>query len=460
MGLIDKLSAGWRTTKYLAINTKAEVFVLATAGIISGLVGSCQNEQNRARYIPISFSEISQLQDSAAARGEELDPLTKYYASVNDFSAKIFEAWNDESIFPRLPEHQRMWFAQKLDQAMDTTQRLYSHNLRDFAESIPSVAQNVLRDELSDLQRIRAGTSVANSYLNNSWDDSHIDSYRTEVYTTIDSEGNPQVRTRQVYDHTDHSFDYNKRIGEMASLQLNKITTEEEPVELLDIKVPKEIGAWNEQVIRRGIKLKEGEINPQAEEILRLAQLFKTGSAYQTGVYSVIGLWDLLREKDTPAWTVAKRTAKSESYRTNSHYDDGPREFQVAETALNHGTNLVRGINNILDPIIYTRDNIGELERKIKVFHGLVTPARHYPEIPEEEFEGKSARKVQREIIDMTKDIYKMNFPHGNDVNQFRGLMLLLWSFLGGIIGTAAGFGLDYTIDKLFGSNRIPRRHF
>lgn len=51
--------------------------------------------------------------------------------------------------------------------------------------------------------------------------------------------------------------------------------------------------------------------------------------------------------------------------------------------------------------------------------------------------------------MDLTQNIYHTNFKNGFEVDRFRTGMIVLWSVLGTIAGSALGFGAGYGIDFL-----------
>ena len=109
--MLQKIRGAYETAKGyvkdLATHTKAEIIVGAIAGaIVLGAVGHTKETQ-RSAFQPVSFSEYEQIEDKAIKEGRELNHLTWFYAGVNDFSGKIAEAYNSNSIWATIPGSQQ-----------------------------------------------------------------------------------------------------------------------------------------------------------------------------------------------------------------------------------------------------------------------------------------------------------------------------------------------------------------
>ena len=115
-----------RTRNYikdLAVRTKAEIITGALIGtIVLGSFGHI-NEVRRSLFQPISYSEYEQIEDSARIQGRTLNDLTQFYFGINDYSAKVMEAYNWNSIQSIIPEFHRDWFSKKLEQEMEMAQK-------------------------------------------------------------------------------------------------------------------------------------------------------------------------------------------------------------------------------------------------------------------------------------------------------------------------------------------------
>jgi hypothetical protein len=54
-----------------------------------------------------------------------------------------------------------------------------------------------------------------------------------------------------------------------------------------------------------------------------------------------------------------------------------------------------------------------------------------------------NSKRIAKEILDLSGDIYKSNFGEGFDVNSYRVGLTVLFSLLGAMGGGALGYGVD-----------------
>ncbi|MDR0860939.1 MAG: hypothetical protein LBO09_08475 [Candidatus Peribacteria bacterium] len=175
------------------------------------------------------------------------------------------------------------------------------------------------------------------------------------------------------------------------------------------------------------------------QALLEIANTRYTGSTIRNVTNHVQSQYPKLHTS-SDQWKVAKNTAKSARYKTRSHFDSGPKEFQIAETTYTLGRDVEKSINEMLNAIQLTQDKVPLLNKKIQEFinKGYVHHATS----------EKEAKALGKEILSITKEMYKANFKQGVNVERFRWGMIFLFALIGGIIGAGFGFGIDYLGEK------------
>jgi predicted transcriptional regulator len=418
--------------------TPIEVPIVAALGLVIGLGISYKHEADKAKIIPVAFSEISQIERNAEAKHQPVPPLTRFYASTNDMVMKVFECWNISNKYTLIGSNTTA-FARELEAKMDPSLRIHKHEIPDFTKNMTQytdASYQQLKDFLDVLQKIRP----TNNYFDAAWNDDHNDVYHTEIYfeteTSTDSDGNTHselvMHTRQVYDYTIHTYDYNNREGEQASRSLDDMLSKHSA-----LKTPEELTvvnatqADNEDAIERSREkqLKGKRLSPQ--ELLSYAKNWAEGSTYKTNLSTIHEMMDALKQ-DNPKWDRAKTKAHSTKYKTYSHSDSGPLEFQVAETALEHGRTLEKNIAQIKQGIDFVREKAPVLQKKIEDYIAVVLDKKQ-----------GNPNKLKKELLSLAKDVYSKNFKKGFDVEQSKWYMVVIWSILGAAAGAGLGFGID-----------------
>lgn len=420
--------------------TPLEVFLGAALGASVAVYGSYLHESQRAKCIPLGFSEISQIENDARYSGEEVGPITRYLASTNDATMKIFEAWNKSHEYLFNLDSLDKRFAKELELKIDRSFEYHHYSLKDLLNAIPKNANDSLNKMSTQLEANNKMSEV-NQLFEKAWDDSHRDSYRTEIYseTVSDSEGrtHTEMRTREVYDHTTHTYDYYPKYGENASISLDKVLIGFPDITVKEkIRTTSKTNADGEYAADKSRKNEKRKQRLNQDELTQIANTWNHGSTYQDRLHIIYNAWNELH-KDAPSWKSAKNSANSDSYITYSHYDDGPREFQIAEKIKENGIYFSRAIQDIYNSISTTREKSTTLNRKIDDLISINLNSK-----------SSSSNRLTQEILETAKNIYKLNYDHGFKVEQFRYEMLGLFGVIGAAIGAGIGFGLDFMGNK------------
>ncbi len=436
--LKESIKELYQDAKDLIRNTSAEIYIMAALGLAVATTTSYKLEQKRTHLIPLGFSEISQIERDAKRAHETLGPLTQLLAFANDGTMKVFECSNDSHDKFLETEYQRR-FARELDMRMEPTYKVHHYNLNDILEKLPSLSAQSLT-ALKDFVAVQNRLNHVNDMFNRSWDDSHYDHYRTEIYwdteTYTDSNGNLQSRsvmkTRQVYDHTTHTYKYHKEIGEEASRSLDQLIADYPELNLRErLRTASQTNAEGEYASEKSRIRKKKDEPLDQEDFLGIASRWATGSTLMTNLPGTKANLTALHTY-SDLWRASKNTSKNHRYDTYSSYDSGPKEFQVAETTLKHGTSLYNLISEVTGGINYVRTQAPILDDRIRDLVAVT-------------FDGKKGnpKRLTNEILSISKNMYKYNFKNGFDVNRFRGEMVLLWGLIGGLSGALVGYGID-----------------
>lgn len=438
-----------------ASTTPAKITVGALLGASLAATTSYKHETQRTFCIPLAFSEVTQIERDAAAAGTQLGNVNLYLPKVNDCAMKIFECWNlahgvttqekgKQSVEWRFASH----LSRKLNRGLDG----YHYSLHDLLEEVPQRASACLKD-LQEFRAVAAEAPELTQTFDSTWDDRHVDTTHTEVYfepvTTTDSQGESsthmEMRTREVYDYTTHTYTYHPQAGERAA-QLANAFFEKHP-QL----------SFQEQLRTTSQTHTEGEsasIESRASEkrkepwgktdLLRVANIWHAGSTLRAHVPRATAAWAAL-SNDCTQWGVAKNSAHSNAYRTYSHSDNGPEEFQVANRAEHNSKVLtdelsatLRGFETGLQIPRTLRPKIEQLiNATIALEDGAPSKSNAYPQ------------QLTREIMNLTRTLYTSSFEKGIDTKQFRGHLPYLFGFLGVFAGGAAVGGINAGVRAL-----------
>jgi hypothetical protein len=471
MGFRQRISEAYNTTKDyvrdLAVRTKVEIVAGALAGAIAlGTLGHV-NETRRSLFQPISYSEYEQIEDraraqnqiseygqigdSARAQGRRMNELTWFYVGVNDFSAKIMEAYNWNSIWGIIPEFHRDWFSKKLEQEMDTTGKTYRRNIRDFARIIPEHGRGALR-ELSDLTSASQESNNLRELFGQTWNYGHTESGHWEYHEvcTTDSDNHESCTTESEYvcDSYHHTWTYHPTEGIRSSRALVTAKQRVPEIQRLQIETAKHTKAWNEQVIKQSFRHMDDR-EPTDAEMLQASQHYKTGSQYEINIDPARNLWNSFINQDIRTWQSYLSTAQTTHRTTGCHSTEGPREYEFAQDIQRRLSQFIQHEQNITTGIQHAISNVPSLEQKIKVFFVRQNPQMrgHFPELRDNEIMGSSSR-LSRQVISGARTLYRENIPNGNPDTSYRFWLTLLYAIGGSILGGLAGLGADALVDK------------
>jgi hypothetical protein len=157
---------------------------------------------------------------------------------------------------------------------------------------------------------------------------------------------------------------------------------------------------------------------------------------------AIASRWDELKAHGAQ-WRVEKNSAHDESYRTYSHYDAGPREFQVAEITLSDGQDVKKRLDKIIAGIEFGK-NGPLLKKRIEQFIDAGRSNKKVVEQVGEKTKTWTAKQLRNEVTDGFVELYDKNFEGGLDLAGYRGYMVALWAALGTILLGGVGAGIFF----------------
>lgn len=432
-GAASPARSAWAKARQILRDTPAEVAILGAFGLMVGLGVGWHHEAAREASIPVGFSEIHQMEREAQAEQRAIGPMARYLAGTNDMTMNVFNAWN-------LANERTMYgnpvpnFASELDYNEGQKLRIHHYELPHYFQSIPGEAE-AARRLLEPYAQVRGAAAAADDALERTWDDSHHDVTHTEWHTRTVDDGNGKSHTEtyseEVYDYTNHRYDYHRAEGEAAATSLDALAVKGRAASFTEaMPVAKITNADGEYAAEKSRGLKQA-LAP--ELALQYSHAWRDGSTLMTNLPAIHArLTDLARDADQ--WRGQKGAAHDEYYRTYSHSDSGPREFQTAERSLDHGRALESSVGEVLDGVDYTKAMTPVLKAKIDEL--IAVQLDHKP---------GDADKLAKEVLTIAKTIYSKNFKGGFDVDRFRAGVVALAALLGLIGGGLAGWAWDWT---------------
>jgi len=436
--MLEKIIGGHfsKEVKNFSANNPVEIPIAACVLCTAFSFASYQYEHQKNGQIPLAFSEISQTQNNFEKQGRTVPPLTMYYSVTNDVVMKVFEA-NNNAYKLRGGDGSNQDFANELEITVDPALRIH-HQIQEYAPHLSEYASNA-RKSLDKIIQANQDLPPLIHAFDAAWDESHRDIYRTETYTDQSCSGTGKdrrcstvLKTRQVYDHTVHRYDYDEQQGRIANELLIKFLHKYPDLHIAERLVPvTTTNADNEQVMWRTIKYSNDGDEKTPPDYIRLANIWRNGSNYETLMPIIESNHSALAHK-SPEWASALVTSRSMRYSTSSRHDSGPTEFQIAEAAQSYAAEISESINTITNGISYAEASIPLLEKKIRTYIAVTLDNR----------DGDSD-KLRDEIMDVSREVYAQNFKEGFDARTAKWEHVVLFGILGLVLGGGAGFAYN-----------------
>lgn len=351
--------------------------------------------------------------------------LTEYWSSINDSYMMIAEANN----IARTQWLNPGKFAYELDKKVNPQLKVHTQ-ITDYNNRIHRLATSA-RQTLAPWAKVEKEIVPFMSILDQSWDAYHTDVTHTESSQSCDSKGNCTTTYRTVYDYTIHEYTYHPEKAREAVEALQNFLARNP-----DIRIPERLittwhtNAEDEMAMRDSRRYLPDYKDPREIDYLRWANTWASGSnfgTYEDEIYATHG--GLYHELDKLRRALS--TAHSQKYITYSSSDDGPSEYQIAQTTHENAGTMHYDIHRTLYGIDTAESELPDLTDKIKSY---VDSKLHA---------GKTVGYNGGDILHEADEIYTTNFAGGFKVNLANWWMVAVWSALGAAVGAGAGIGIN-----------------
>lgn len=336
----------------------------ATTGISTALITALithKIQTAQAEVIPVLFSGIESVKNP--------DTPAKFYAAVNDVAMFASEAWN--------ARNSRKSTEVKFHEILNVNELLNQIEIvKTQGEKYKSL--------MSEFYHLRNDLASAINHLNDSWSYTTYDNYRTEIYyeTVTDSKGNSrqEMRTKQVYESTDHTYHYYAGEAQAAREDLLKFfnsfrkynsyqpEVEDHRVSIEDMKHAEY------ELIKHAIihtVLEDDDAQVTREDVENFLNMWITGTDVDVNLDAFIDQMIGFEPEMNRRFSTVFNSNSYYSYRTKSRSDSGPSGYQEARNMEYELRNAYEIIDTILDNIQTCIDNAETIENLIKTqLHG------------------------------------------------------------------------------------------
>jgi hypothetical protein len=441
------------SAKNVLRNTAIEVALGATLIGGAGTAIMYNHEAASAKRVALSFSEVGQLIRENEYQGKGISPTNMYIPLVNDFCMKNFEVWNDANNYLTFNQD---WFAHYLE--VKQGQDAYRYDLNDLRELIPQYGDTVLEQSLQEYSQLKKETQPVEKNLDAAWNYRTRDNYHTEIRTrqncSTNSEGNTTCTTEtytvQVYDDTDHYWDYFATPGKQSAKQLEKLLTEFPKLEFPDnVLTATQTNADGEYAAEKSrTPLGKGTITLSPEELLDISKIWHKGS---TLLYDkeMAEIHHRELHKYGGQWIALESQAESVYDNTTRRKESGPKTYRMNEQSLHASQGIIHHISSMENLIQYNKE---EIEAISTLGDSLIQ--EHY-------FGDKGhARDLIEEYHDRTISLYETNFHNAPPVEKYNPWAVAGVGFLSALLGIGIGMGVEElsTEHNWWGSKRKQRQ--
>lgn len=400
---------------YLDFVTKYKFVFIIT--IVVMLIFSIFLRKNKKIFL--HFSEISQIE----SENKQVGSITKYLASVNDMTMKVFECRNF-AIKNNLSVDKT--FAAELEERILPSFRQYNYEICDYVTIVPAYSDSLLFI-FQNINNIRTVSGKIYDDFSQTYDyvPTHYEKAvtKTRTATRTNSKGKSETYTETYtemeYDYSIHRYFYNSTKGQSGYISLQGIlpfTGIYFPQQILIASV---INAENMYSIMDSHADKQDSINEQ--HLLTFAQNYKTNSLLVEN-FNYIVTNNKKLENMIPVWYQNKGTARTESFRTYSKYNTGPIEYQNCDHIKNLSGVVFNKSTDLINSIVLTKQYTNQLNDLIR-------------QLVDYELNNKDGDSdLADQVLDKAVQIYELNFKDRIEYSSFDFSSLLLFLFIGFVL--------------------------
>lgn len=401
--------------------------VLGCVGLKVGYDNNIERESN----VEVAFSEIGKTVRAYEKGGQEVPPLTLYYANLSDFVMKYFESRN----YAYSHNRSNATLAGELEQRVDRSLKIHTQ-MTEIAAKFPAQAQAALKS-VDIYAKVSTALAPVTNNLQTAYNDTHNDVYINVPRTVITCDSNNRCSTTtvmdSVYDHTIHTYDYDRTRGLKGAELLSKYVDT-----YTDLRVNEQMvraqstEADNEYAMERSMPERLQHKIPTPQQALMLSNMYVTASMFEQNRDTI-----LQQQKNlTPyaaKWQARAPFAASDQYNTTSHSDSGPADFQLSRAAAGASQALQTSTGEVVEGMRYAAVMVPVMEAKVRAFVSA-------------QLDGKKGDPdaLHKELNEIATTLYAKNFKNGLQVDPFSTAEVLLYGFGAGLAGGALGYGATY----------------
>ncbi len=459
------------------LRESAAIEVITGALVLSTVLGGWQwkYQCNQSKIIPLGFSEIAQIETQAKEQGKEVESQTRYLTAVNDLPMKVFESSNDSyRTVPRISWYDETLvtgdnihkFAYELRERQDKEKREKTYEkqylkLIDYFEVFPQIVENVEKD-LNEFLMFRIAVAGVDSKFDNTWKYWREDFESLQPSIGLNMEGELETTMEMQYDYSHHNYKYNNSFGQAAHNALEDTIDRFGNLRMEKIMLANEFNTEGSEaaIVSRSDRDNKGELTEQ--ELLKIANMWFYGATMTDNIPVALARLSSLKQL-APKWANAKdlieqRWHKGDYERVSSRSHSGPIEYRLVQEIRQDTQKIHPLLMEVFDGINYAKQYVPILEQRINQLINI------------EFFNAKGNRKeVYKDIMEISRKIYRKNFKKGFDVEPFDVWPIFLFSLIGAAGGALVGKGIDLFFDKIqlfgaktqgYGSRYNPARYF
>lgn len=401
-----------------------------------------RHEAIQSRTYAISFSEVEEIECKSEAGNYPLSSLNHFLPLAYDGIMKVLECSNvavKRSFFTTDYDN---FLASELDMRLEPSLRVYKYDLSNLLGEkgyLRRWSDPQKNTDLKQLQTVLACAQRVSLSLSPVWDVNHEDIYRTEYYTTVETDANGSThmvtQSHEVYDYTIHTYTYHPENSLKALSATEELMRVPFPDDLLIFHIARSTHAENEYAQDTSIRRRDMDHRLREGQMLMHTQTW----LHATSIPADLRASKSLLCKAVPAsflgWKEICGQAKSVKYQnTNREKEEpGPEDYQAFFRLQSAVTSLCQHTGKvfyIVDFLLSRLEQIGsDACALIKI---------------EKEGGSGSAAKFRDQILKNAEAAYKVGFENSSSPSYYRVWLVAVWAVVGVMLAVLVLFLLDH----------------